>query len=317
MSFECLAGEIHAVLGENGSGKSTLLGIASGAVVPDRGRVEIMGEPLTAADPLLARSLGLATVYQDDSLVRELTVARTCCSPPRSPPAQRRRERLGRAAARALRSRHRAGRARRRPDAGRAAVPRNRQGADRATRRCCSSTSRPRRSTSPASRSSPPSSAASPPRARRSSMSATGCRRFSRSPTASPSCATANGQGTYEVDASLSEDDLIALMVGRPIEAEYPASAADIESGDGRRSGRPASAARASHDVYLLRSPRRDARLRRRRGQRPARGDPRAWRARAGDRSRRLRRQAGRLGTPARRARRRHPVAQRRPRRRN
>ena len=35
----------------------------------------IMGEPLTAADPLLARSLGLATVYQDDSLVRELTVA--------------------------------------------------------------------------------------------------------------------------------------------------------------------------------------------------------------------------------------------------
>jgi ribose transport system ATP-binding protein len=74
MSFECRAGEIHAVLGENGSGKSTLLGIASGAVVPDSGRIEIMGQPLTAADPLLARSLGLATVYQDDSLVRELTV---------------------------------------------------------------------------------------------------------------------------------------------------------------------------------------------------------------------------------------------------
>ena len=75
MSFECMAGEIHAVLGENGSGKSTLLGIASGAVMPDCGMVEIMGEPLTAADPLLARRLGLATVYQDDSLVRELTVA--------------------------------------------------------------------------------------------------------------------------------------------------------------------------------------------------------------------------------------------------
>src|SRR5438477_486507 len=75
VSFECRPGEVHAVLGENGSGKSTLLGIASGAVAADEGRVEIMGGLLAAADPLLARRLGLATVYQDDSLVRELTVA--------------------------------------------------------------------------------------------------------------------------------------------------------------------------------------------------------------------------------------------------
>jgi ribose transport system ATP-binding protein len=74
VSFECLPGEIHAVLGENGSGKSTLLGIASGAVVQDSGTVEIMGETLTSADPSIARRMGLATVYQDDSLVRELTV---------------------------------------------------------------------------------------------------------------------------------------------------------------------------------------------------------------------------------------------------
>jgi ribose transport system ATP-binding protein len=75
VDFECGPGEIHAVLGENGSGKSTLLGIAGGATEPDEGRVTIMGEPLTAADPLLARRLGLAVVYQDDSLVRELSVA--------------------------------------------------------------------------------------------------------------------------------------------------------------------------------------------------------------------------------------------------
>ena len=50
MSFECLPGEIHAVLGENGSGKSTLLGIASGAVAQDSGTIEIMGAPLVAAD---------------------------------------------------------------------------------------------------------------------------------------------------------------------------------------------------------------------------------------------------------------------------
>src|SRR5438445_12361613 len=75
VSFECRPGEIHAVLGENGSGKSTLLGIAGGAVAADEGRVTIMGKPLTAADPLQARQFGLAVVYQDDSLVRELTVA--------------------------------------------------------------------------------------------------------------------------------------------------------------------------------------------------------------------------------------------------
>ena len=75
VDFECRAGEIHAVLGENGSGKSTLLGIAAGAVAADEGRIAIMGKPLTSADPLLARQLGLAVVYQDDSLVHELSVA--------------------------------------------------------------------------------------------------------------------------------------------------------------------------------------------------------------------------------------------------
>jgi ribose transport system ATP-binding protein len=75
VNFECRPGEIHAVLGENGSGKSTLLGIAGGAIVADEGRVTIMGKPLVTADPLQARQLGLAVVYQDDSLVRELTVA--------------------------------------------------------------------------------------------------------------------------------------------------------------------------------------------------------------------------------------------------
>ena len=75
VDFECRAGEIHAVLGENGSGKSTLLGIAAGAVAADEGRIAIMGKPLTSADPLLARQLGLAVVYQDDLLVRELSVA--------------------------------------------------------------------------------------------------------------------------------------------------------------------------------------------------------------------------------------------------
>lgn len=74
-SIECLSGEVHAILGENGSGKSTLMKIASGTVEPDTGSVEIDGKRLSSYDAALAHELGLYTVYQDDSLVRELTVA--------------------------------------------------------------------------------------------------------------------------------------------------------------------------------------------------------------------------------------------------
>lgn len=75
VSLDCRAGEVHAILGENGSGKSTLMKIASGVVSWDEGSVEIGGTRLATADPAQAHALGLATVYQDDSLVRELTVA--------------------------------------------------------------------------------------------------------------------------------------------------------------------------------------------------------------------------------------------------
>jgi ribose transport system ATP-binding protein len=69
VSFDCRAGEVHAVVGENGSGKSTLLGIASGFVDPDLGTVQIGGEPLRRDSPAQARALGLAMAYQDTSLI--------------------------------------------------------------------------------------------------------------------------------------------------------------------------------------------------------------------------------------------------------
>jgi ribose transport system ATP-binding protein len=69
VSFDCRAGEVHALVGENGSGKSTLLGIASGFVEPDRGSVTIGGKRLRTDSPALARKLGLAMAYQDTSLV--------------------------------------------------------------------------------------------------------------------------------------------------------------------------------------------------------------------------------------------------------
>jgi len=70
VSFDCRAGEVHALVGENGSGKSTLLGIASGFVEPDLGDIRIGGKRLRTDEPALARRLGLAMAYQDLSLIQ-------------------------------------------------------------------------------------------------------------------------------------------------------------------------------------------------------------------------------------------------------
>ena len=75
VSVDCHAGEIHALVGENGSGKSTLLGIASGFVHPDDGTVEIGGELRRRGSPAEARKLGLGIAYQTYSHVHDLSVA--------------------------------------------------------------------------------------------------------------------------------------------------------------------------------------------------------------------------------------------------
>lgn len=75
VTFEVLAGEVHALVGENGAGKSTLMGIAAGSTRPDSGSVEIGGQSLDPASPTVARALGLAVVYQRLSILEDLTVA--------------------------------------------------------------------------------------------------------------------------------------------------------------------------------------------------------------------------------------------------
>lgn len=69
-------GEIHALVGENGSGKSTLVGIVSGTVSPDSGTITIAGSALNRANPRSSQSLGAVTVFQDGSLIGELSVAK-------------------------------------------------------------------------------------------------------------------------------------------------------------------------------------------------------------------------------------------------
>ena len=98
VSFDCRAGEVHALVGENGSGKSTLLGIASGFVDPDRGTVRIGGEPLRRDSPALARRLGLAMAYQDGSAVGAEPVKNNFyfAAPPDQRPPYRQRKKWAR-----------------------------------------------------------------------------------------------------------------------------------------------------------------------------------------------------------------------------
>jgi len=67
-------GEIHALLGENGAGKSTLVRILSGLTRPDAGTISVFGERARADGPRGARALGIATAFQEVTLVPDLTV---------------------------------------------------------------------------------------------------------------------------------------------------------------------------------------------------------------------------------------------------
>lgn len=75
VDFDLRRGEVHALVGENGAGKSTLARIVTGAHAADAGRVEIGGRVLLKADPLVARGLGIAPIYQEPTLFPDLSVA--------------------------------------------------------------------------------------------------------------------------------------------------------------------------------------------------------------------------------------------------
>jgi rhamnose transport system ATP-binding protein len=75
VSFDVEPGEVHALLGENGAGKSTLIKIISGVYQPDAGAIRVNGEELRFDRPDDARRAGIATIYQELLLFRDLTVA--------------------------------------------------------------------------------------------------------------------------------------------------------------------------------------------------------------------------------------------------
>lgn len=74
VNLDVRSGEVHALVGENGAGKSTLIKVLSGAHHQDSGAVLWNGEPVSIGSPLRAQALGIATIYQEFSLVPELSV---------------------------------------------------------------------------------------------------------------------------------------------------------------------------------------------------------------------------------------------------
>ena len=77
VSLAVAPGEVLGLIGSNGAGKTTLLDLCSGFLVPDRGRVELFGEDVTARSPNRRAAAGLGRSFQDARLFPSMTVAET------------------------------------------------------------------------------------------------------------------------------------------------------------------------------------------------------------------------------------------------
>lgn len=75
VEFSLRKGEIHALMGENGAGKSTFIKILTGAEHPDRGVIELEGQPVHVRSPQHSQELGISTVYQEINLCTNISVA--------------------------------------------------------------------------------------------------------------------------------------------------------------------------------------------------------------------------------------------------
>jgi ABC-type sugar transport system ATPase subunit len=75
VDFLLKEGEVHALLGENGAGKSTLVKILTGVYKKDDGKIFIEGDENQIMNPIDARYKGIAAIYQELSLIENLSVA--------------------------------------------------------------------------------------------------------------------------------------------------------------------------------------------------------------------------------------------------
>ncbi|MHA7867823.1 MAG: ABC transporter ATP-binding protein [Salipiger thiooxidans] len=74
ITLDLRPGEIHAIIGPNGAGKSTLIAQICGALAPDEGRVELLGQDVTAETTQARAARGLARTFQISALAMQDTV---------------------------------------------------------------------------------------------------------------------------------------------------------------------------------------------------------------------------------------------------
>ncbi len=74
-NLEVHSGEVVALLGANGSGKSTLSKVITGVIAPNGGQLHLDDRVVSFSSPSDAQKLGIAAVYQELSLIPDMTVA--------------------------------------------------------------------------------------------------------------------------------------------------------------------------------------------------------------------------------------------------
>jgi branched-chain amino acid transport system ATP-binding protein len=78
VSLELARGSVHAVIGTNGAGKSTLINILSGEIAPSSGKVELLGQDVTAWSQPKRAQAGLGRSYQRNTIYPSFTVLENC-----------------------------------------------------------------------------------------------------------------------------------------------------------------------------------------------------------------------------------------------
>ncbi len=75
VDLDLVAGEIHALLGENGAGKSTFAKILAGVHRPSRGTLKLNGKTVDVTNPIVAQKLGITLIHQEPISFPDLSVA--------------------------------------------------------------------------------------------------------------------------------------------------------------------------------------------------------------------------------------------------